>query len=124
MENNIQLISIAEILDGRTFYIPSYQRGYRWTTKEVTDLLNDLYSFTIRGKKNDGEFYCLQPIIVQRIEDETIIKRQTIEDNTTHLLGIYLGSPCQPLANPLPSMRSWLRNHDENSLKTQTKAEK
>ena len=73
MENNIQLISIAEILDGRTFYIPSYQRGYRWTTKEVTDLLNDLYSFTIRGKKNDGEFYCLQPIIVQRIEDETII---------------------------------------------------
>ncbi len=73
MENNIQLISIAEILDGRTFYIPSYQRGYRWTTKEVTDLLNDLYSFTIGGKKNDGEFYCLQPIIVQRIEDETII---------------------------------------------------
>ncbi len=73
MENNIQLISIAEILDGRTFYIPSYQRGYRWTTKEVTDLLSDLYSFTIGGKKNDGEFYCLQPIIVQRIEDEAII---------------------------------------------------
>lgn len=73
MENNIQLISIAEILDGRTFYIPSYQRGYRWTTKEVTDLLSDLYSFTIGGKKNDGEFYCLQPIIVQRIEDESII---------------------------------------------------
>lgn len=73
MENNIQLISIAELLDGRTFYIPSYQRGYRWTTKEVTDLLSDLYSFTIGGKKNDGEFYCLQPIIVQRIEDETIV---------------------------------------------------
>lgn len=73
MENNIQLISIAELLDGRTFYIPSYQRGYRWTTKEVTDLLSDLYSFTIGGKKNEGEFYCLQPIIVQRIEDETIV---------------------------------------------------
>lgn len=65
MENNIQLISIAELLDGRTFYIPSYQRGYRWTTKEVTDLLSDLYSFTIGSKKNDGEFYSLQPIIVQ-----------------------------------------------------------
>lgn len=73
MENNIQLISIAELLDGRTFYIPSYQRGYRWTTKEVTDLLSDLYSFTIGSKKNDGEFYCLQPIIVQKIEDESIV---------------------------------------------------
>lgn len=73
MENNIQLISIAELLDGRTFYIPSYQRGYRWTTKEVTDLLSDLYSFTIGNKKNDSEFYCLQPIIVQKIEDDAIV---------------------------------------------------
>ena len=72
MENNIQLISIAELLDGRTFFIPSYQRGYRWTTKEVTDLLSDLYSFTIGKKKDNGAFYCLQPIIVQKIEDETL----------------------------------------------------
>lgn len=72
MENTIQLISIAELLDGRTFFIPSYQRGYRWTTKEVTDLLSDLYSFTIGAKKNPGEFYCLQPIIVQRIEDANL----------------------------------------------------
>lgn len=68
--NNIQLISISELLDGRTFFIPSYQRGYRWTTKEVTDLLSDLYGFTIGTKKNEGEFYCLQPIIVQKIEDD------------------------------------------------------
>lgn len=73
MENNIQLISIAELLDGRTFYIPSYQRGYRWTTKEVTDLLSDLYSFTIGTKKSEGEFYCLQPIIVQKIEDASVV---------------------------------------------------
>lgn len=71
--NNIQLLSIAELLDGRTFYIPSYQRGYRWTTKEVTDLLSDLYSFTIGTKKKEGEFYCLQPVIVQKIEDESIV---------------------------------------------------
>ncbi|SKC49903.1 Uncharacterized conserved protein, contains ParB-like and HNH nuclease domains [Bacteroidales bacterium WCE2008] len=78
MNNSIQLISIAELLDGRTFFIPSYQRGYRWTTKEVTDLLSDLYSFTIGSKKKEGEFYCLQPIIVQRIEDD-LLKAQILK---------------------------------------------
>ena len=85
MENSIQLISIAELLDGRTFFIPSYQRGYRWTTKEVTDLLGDLYSFTIGSKKKTGEFYCLQPIIVQKIEEETLSSRilEGIESSST-----------------------------------------
>ncbi len=73
MNNSIQLVSIAELLDGRTFFIPSYQRGYRWTTKEVTDLLSDLYSFTIGPKKKEGEFYCLQPIIVQKIMDNDLV---------------------------------------------------
>ena len=25
-----------------SFFIPAYQRGYRWTTQEVRDLLNDI----------------------------------------------------------------------------------
>ena len=44
------------------FYIPSYQRGYRWGQAEVTRLLEDVYS---NGTKN----YCLQPIVVRRRED-------------------------------------------------------
>lgn len=31
MGNNIKQYAIGEILDGRYFYIPAYQRGYRWT---------------------------------------------------------------------------------------------
>ena len=42
-----------------TFYVPSYQRGYRWGTDEVLRLLDDIYS---NGKKN----YCLQPIVVRK----------------------------------------------------------
>jgi len=34
------------------FYVPSYQRGYRWGKEEVTRLLDDIYS---NGNKN----YCL-----------------------------------------------------------------
>ncbi|MBK8448728.1 MAG: DUF262 domain-containing protein [Saprospiraceae bacterium] len=48
----------------RSFYIPSYQRGYRWTKQQVEDLLNDIYAFAIR-KKEDNEFYCLQPVVVK-----------------------------------------------------------
>lgn len=63
MDNTIKLHSISELLE-RNFYIPSYQRGYRWTKQQVEDLLNDIYAFAIR-KKADNEFYCLQPVVVK-----------------------------------------------------------
>jgi uncharacterized protein with ParB-like and HNH nuclease domain len=44
------------------FYIPSFQRGYRWGQDEVNRLLDDIYS---NGTKN----YCLQPVVVRRRED-------------------------------------------------------
>lgn len=72
--SEIKLISIAEIMDGRTFLIPSYQRGYRWTSKEITDFLNDLYSFALKPDKRREEFYCLQPIITQKFSDEDLIE--------------------------------------------------
>ena len=40
-DNNIELKSVNELL-GMKFFIPSYQRGYRWTEQQVTDLLNDI----------------------------------------------------------------------------------
>lgn len=67
--NSISLISVAELLDGRYFFIPAYQRGYRWGKAQMWELLDDLYEFAIR-KKAEGEFYCLQPVIVQPISDE------------------------------------------------------
>lgn len=72
--NNPRLKSIAEFLDGNHhFIIPSYQRGYRWEERQIIDLLNDIYEFQedIKKKTDDksGEFYCLQPIVVLRTED-------------------------------------------------------
>jgi uncharacterized protein with ParB-like and HNH nuclease domain len=63
MPNQITLHTISKLL-GRNFYIPSYQRGYRWTKQEVEDLLNDIYGFARKSKK-PKEFYCLQPIVVK-----------------------------------------------------------
>ena len=73
MDNSIQQYAIGELLDGRYFYIPAYQRGYRWTNKQVGDLLRDLLCFA-NDCKMDEEFYCLQPIIARPITDENKIK--------------------------------------------------
>jgi len=67
MNNTIELKSISELL-GLNFFIPSYQRGYRWSEPHIRDLLQDIYSFAIRAKISEREFYCLQPIIVKKRE--------------------------------------------------------
>lgn len=39
---NFRLKPISELLDGaHHFYIPSYQRGYRWNDRQVKDLLKE-----------------------------------------------------------------------------------
>ena len=78
-ENNLVTKAVGELLDGRYFIIPSYQRGYRWKGKQVEDLLNDLYTFAIKPEHKDCEFYCLQPIIVQKLSDEEKVKFQCPE---------------------------------------------
>ncbi|MEJ5961357.1 DUF262 domain-containing protein [Pedobacter immunditicola] len=62
--NSIALKSISELM-GKQFYIPSYQRGYRWTKQQVEDLLTDIYVFATDKEKDKKEFYCLQPVIVK-----------------------------------------------------------
>jgi len=43
-----------------SYKIPLYQRGYKWTSKEVLKLLNDINAF----KPIDEKFYCLQNITI------------------------------------------------------------
>ena len=57
----------AELQD-LAFYIPDYQRGYRWTQRQVEDLLNDIFEFS---QKDNAGIYCLQPlVVVPRSSDE------------------------------------------------------
>mgnify|MGYP003556422918 CR=1 FL=1 len=73
MANNvIELKSIGELL-GKNFFIPSYQRGYRWTGQQVKDLLDDIDEFRANSKGNG--FYCLQPLVVKKsiVDNEKFI---------------------------------------------------
>lgn len=47
------------------FFVPSYQRGYRWTKDEVTRLLDDVMDLESLGEEERN--YCLQPIVVKRL---------------------------------------------------------
>ncbi|EAK9949022.1 DUF262 domain-containing protein [Campylobacter upsaliensis] len=63
MSQNQYLRAIGD-LKGENFVIPSYQRGYRWTNKEVTALLQDIWDFA--QMENQPDFYCLQPIVIKK----------------------------------------------------------
>nr|WP_297708205.1 DUF262 domain-containing protein [uncultured Butyrivibrio sp.] len=65
MANQIELREINKLIKEK-FFIPTYQRGYRWDDRQVTDLLNDVYEFMGKANIQNGEFYCLQPIVVKK----------------------------------------------------------
>lgn len=46
------------------FFIPAYQRGYRWKPEHITMLLNDLW-------ENGDNNYCLQPVVIKNSNTNT-----------------------------------------------------
>ena len=72
------------------FYIPDYQRGYRWGKTEVETLLNDIKEYGARPKKTESENYCLQPVVVRNLGDkyELIDGQQRL--TTLYLIYVYM----------------------------------
>lgn len=66
--SEIRLRSINDLL-GERFFVPSYQRGYRWTAQQVEALLDDLAAFQHSSRQSQDTYYCLQPVVVRRRED-------------------------------------------------------
>tara|TARA_R110000824_G_C15231442_1_gene678597 strand:- start:4012 stop:5778 length:1767 start_codon:yes stop_codon:yes gene_type:complete len=50
------------------YFIANYQRGYRWSTTQVTQLLDDIREFTNRPNPKPEQFYCLQPLVLKVAE--------------------------------------------------------
>lgn len=94
MENDIREfllepkpIKVGELcLKNFNLKIPSYQRGYRWTKKEVLRLIEDVFLY---DEKKDGSFYCLQPLVVRHIEHNGKHEWRVI-DGQQRLTTIYL----------------------------------
>jgi len=70
---NLKLAHLGDLV-GMHFNIPYYQRGYRWETKQVLDLLDDLFEFK-QSHPLEKQFYCLQPLATCRnnsFQDENL----------------------------------------------------
>lgn len=79
-------ITSIDKLMGRTFFVPGYQRGYRWGRQEVEALLNDLWEFYLQTDGEKNVFYCLQPIVLYMDEQA----RENLLDGQQRLTTIYL----------------------------------
>ena len=54
-------------LQGKTYSIPAYQRGYKWDTKDIERLLKDIRDFAPNEELD--LFYCLQNITLVKKQD-------------------------------------------------------
>ena len=91
---------LVDELSGK-FFVPSYQRGYRWEKNEVERLLDDIYNLNgANGQPNKN--YCLQPVVVKKLDEnyfELIDGQQRLTTlfliyNYMHEVGgTFLGAP-------------------------------
>lgn len=85
--DRIDLKAVSE-LDGLTFHIPSQQRGYKWTSENVTELLDDLLDFEINSSQ---KLYCMQPLaLVECNENEFELLDGQQRLTTIYLIKKYL----------------------------------
>lgn len=90
MGNSIELKSVEDLL-GMSFFIPNYQRGYRWEQTQVKDLLEDILAFS-KTRKED-EIYCIQPLVVSQKDEEDILEKcreaSSLEEIKRYLRGTW-----------------------------------
>ena len=75
MDSPLELLNIKQLLQSKNnFFIPAYQRGYRWRCEQVKMLINDIQLYLQEENSARPEdrcpFYCLQAIVVKKIKDD------------------------------------------------------
>ena len=76
--------------NGVCFTIAGYQRGFRWTQRDVRILLDDVREFSLAFPAESGAFYCLQPVVVTPASDGS----WTVIDGQQRLTTLYLFYCC------------------------------
>ncbi|TCN61632.1 DUF262 domain-containing protein [Acetobacteroides hydrogenigenes] len=64
--NNFETRTVESLI-GHNFFIDDYQRGYKWTVRQVVELLDDINSFE---ETSSTSFYCLQPLVITADKEE------------------------------------------------------
>lgn len=83
-QKELPLVPFSE-LKGKTYVIPFQQRGYKWTSSNVEELLWDLREF-IEDANPQKCIYCLQPLAIVSAGEN----RYTVLDGQQRLTTLYL----------------------------------
>ena len=67
----MQLCAIPDLCN-KNFFIPEYQRGFRWGDTQIRQFLEDTYSFIYENNADVGSFYCLQPVVVKKMTEQDV----------------------------------------------------
>lgn len=105
------------------FFVPDYQRGYRWGKNETETLLNDIYEYGSKPKTTENENYCLQPIVVRNLGDkyELIDGQQRL--TTLYLIYVYMNKASNGfMSEPKFSLSYETRDESTTFLKNPNEA--
>ena len=112
----IKTVCIGELLEYE-FYIPDYQRGYRWTATEVRELLNDLKEYQETHTKDSPPYY-LQPLVVKKRKEKSSKGEQKYEviDGQQRLTTIGLILHYISQKDPVVKLKDLLLNPSSESI--------
>ena len=105
------------------YFVPAYQRGYRWGVHEVEALLSDIYA---DGSRAPADNYCLQPIVVKRRAGEGAYELIDGQQRLTTLyliyrylnteVGVETGHRFSLMYETRPASREYLRSLDAERM--------
>lgn len=89
----VDIISINELLK-MNLAIPNYQRPYKWSTKNVADLLGDIEEAIASAEKHKGFKYRVGTVILHKIQENGEVRYDIVDGQqriiTLILLNLYL----------------------------------
>ncbi len=86
----MDFMPVGDIINEKiSFFIPYYQRGYKWEEHQVKALLDDFWNFCEKveyEKDENYKYYSLQPLVVVKMDE----KRYKVVDGQQRLTTIYI----------------------------------
>jgi uncharacterized protein with ParB-like and HNH nuclease domain len=84
-EENPRIRPVNELL-GMNFFIPRYQRGYRWGKQEITELLADILQYYNDSKPSNTEkkpesFIVFNPLLLKQKNGKEKMERISLDGN-------------------------------------------
>lgn len=111
VENNdgAEIISIFKLLEKEKLSIPYYQRPYKWTTKNIETLLNDIEYAISESKKYETYKYRIGTIIIHKDGE-----KEDVVDGQQRIISLYLILKC--LEKNITSLRVLNNKITQNNI--------